>query len=486
MLARQEEAKRFDLAATTPLELIRNKIETERLEIIPLSKVLTEHALIDDSHAEELGVSMRQKRGQITPIAVRARLDDGTGDVVYDVIDGFHRTEGKKKSGDAEINATVIYGCSDEEMYDLRILAASSVRSVQFARIAQWITNSFATTPWAEKGLSISQTFGIAMNSTSRSSYLAKLDRQELEDLRSWVNAKCKRWGRAPSSIYSLLKVVASADPGLVKEVRTAAGGSSREVTITQAKLDLVVNAYPGDEKFAVQRAILHYAVENRLKIGEVGIIVQEIQGKVKPGMSENKIKNLARAVKIERQIAPASKTIEVNEEEEDDEPELELDGDDSGDWWDKLEPSDEDIQEAEESTQDRSESTVFSKDVEMRRNGRYKRSTTAKSIGTVAGVSAFARGEGENIAGLRERIRDLEQALEAATSNKGRKTMETWWRSAPYLTPTERICMERGFYENEDLDTLAQELRIPEQRVVVLMRSAFSKRNFLDLTRKS
>lgn len=60
----------------SPLEIIRNGLEIERVEVIPLARVLTENALIDTAHADELGASMKQKRGQITPIAVRARLDE--------------------------------------------------------------------------------------------------------------------------------------------------------------------------------------------------------------------------------------------------------------------------------------------------------------------------------------------------------------------------------------------------------------------------
>lgn len=301
MLALTAEALlRPDINALSPKDILHAGIETERLEVIPLNRVLTESTLIDDAHATELGISMKQKRGQITPIAVRARIRERDGEVVFDIIDGFHRSAGKKINGDSNINATVIYGCTDEEMYDLRILAASSVRSVQFARVAEWITNSFATTPWAEKGLSVSQAFHIALKDNKRSNN-TNITPKEMVELKDWAEAKCKRWGKTLGSIYQDLRVVSNADPGLVKEVRIATGGHSRERGITQAKLSFVVNAFPGNKHHLVQREILHFATGNRLKIDQIKIVVENLRGKIQPEITEEEIRGLIKNINLER-----------------------------------------------------------------------------------------------------------------------------------------------------------------------------------------
>ena len=300
MLALTEALLKPDVNALSSKDILHAGIETERLEVIPLNRIITESALIDEAHAAELGISMKQKRGQITPIAVRARIDEEDGEVTYDIIDGFHRTAGKKINGDSNINATVIYGCADEEMYDLRILAVSSVRSVQFARVAEWITNSFATTPWAEKGLSVSQAFHTALKDSKRSN-TANMTPKEMIELKDWAKGKCNRWGKTLGSIYQDLRVVDNADPGHVKEVRFATGGTSREVKITQAKLALVVNAFPGKEHHLAQREILHFATANRLKIDQIKTVVENLRGKIQPGITEKGISELIRNINLER-----------------------------------------------------------------------------------------------------------------------------------------------------------------------------------------
>src|SRR3990167_10179741 len=172
------------------LDLIDRGIETERVETVPLDQILTEEGIVDYDHVDELGVSMKQKRGQITPIVVRPRIDEA-GLLVYDIIDGFHRSEARMLNGDKTILATVIYGCSDEEMYDLRILAASSVRSVQFPRIAQWIFSSYEITPFAEKGLTVAQAFSLVVNDSQRSN-IVKLSKDEIAELKDWARKKCE------------------------------------------------------------------------------------------------------------------------------------------------------------------------------------------------------------------------------------------------------------------------------------------------------
>ena len=70
---REEEAYLNTLPAAV---LIERGIPYERVEIIPLASVLTEQSLVDDEHARDLGNSMLGRRGQLSPIVVRARFDE--------------------------------------------------------------------------------------------------------------------------------------------------------------------------------------------------------------------------------------------------------------------------------------------------------------------------------------------------------------------------------------------------------------------------
>ena len=255
----------------SPLELLISGIQCERDEIISLSSVHLEDSIVDEFHARQLGNSMSLQRGQINPIVVRAKEEDGG--VVYDVIDGFHRTSGKKERGEESIKANVLYQCSDEEMYDLRILAASSVRSVQFPRIAEWMKRSFDTTAWAERGLTVTQAFGLVVSDRERT--YQNLSPDELKELKEWVKAKCERWQKSVSATYLILRVVENSDPELVKQVRQSGGGKDRSGKITPARLQAVALTLP--KEFEAQRRVLDYVVENRLSAAETEELARKI-----------------------------------------------------------------------------------------------------------------------------------------------------------------------------------------------------------------
>lgn len=330
-----------------PVEIIAKGIECKRLEVIPLECVITEDALIDSSHAAELGDSMRQKRGQITPIAVRARLDEEKGNLVYDIIDGFHRAEGRKQSGDTDINATVIYGCSDQELYDLRILAASSVRSVQYPRLVEWITRSWETTTWSKKGLNVTQAFGMAVSGAQRSNFI-DLSLDEVREIKDWVTAKSQRWSRTVGTTYQMLRLVSNADPTLVRQVRIQSGGTHRIAQITPERLKLVVDQFPGEEHYPIQRALLRVTVDRRYFTEELDQLIERVKPLIKPGMTEEEIYRLAEEITVEETARYRRKTqkpeIPTGGSKPIPEKRLVEEGEktDAGDW-DKVEPDDED-----------------------------------------------------------------------------------------------------------------------------------------------
>lgn len=303
-----EAPRKIDYNNLSVLELIKvgeREVDLEkkptRVEVIPLDKVITEQALIDDSHADELGESLITGRGQLAPIVVRARLDP-TGEVLYDIIDGFHRAEGLKRKGGVEIKANVLYGCSDEELYDQRILAASSVRSVQFARIVEWITKSWETTQWSKKGLSVTQAFAKTVIDREKSRGV-DLSSEELFQLKEWVRGKCKRWGRRVGGTYQILNLVSNADPDLVRQVRLSGGGKDREGKITPDRLRIVVEAFPSN--FQAQRALLRLITERRYYAEEAVELVGKAKQLIPPEMSnEKEIYETADRITIETKVS--------------------------------------------------------------------------------------------------------------------------------------------------------------------------------------
>src|SRR3989344_516019 len=468
----------FDVHTTSPLELIRSGIETERLERIPLDRVLTEHALIDDFHADELGASMRQKRGQITPIAVRVSEVEGL--IVYDVIDGFHRVEGKRRTGDTDINATVIYGCSDEEMYDLRILAASSVRSVQFPRIAQWIFSSYEITPFAEKGLTVAQAFSLVVNDSQRSN-IVKLSKDEIAELKDWARKKCERWGKSVTAVYGILRVVSNADPDLVKQVRTSGGGKDHAGRITPARLTAVVDSFPGNVNHMAQRAILRVVVEKRLSAEETSYLAERLKGLINSRMDEELVYSIASGVTIERKVF----SVRTHMQEDAGDEGYAVD-------WDEIEPDEEDLAAIEDGRDEEfdEEEIQVGKSVAPQDtprapagNARYfPQRRYERDVGARSTTGAFARGEAHDPEQLQRQVIDLQEALERAhkaLQEGGNGHIETWWRTAPYLSPIERTCVEEILYRNTDVDVVAERLKVTENYALLLIRSAFAKRSF-------
>lgn len=466
-LAQQELYAR--LSAT---DLLRSRIETERLETIPLGRVLTEHALVDPSHANELGASMQQKRGQLTPITVRARLEEKSG-VVYDVIDGFHRTEGKKRTGEADINATVVYGCTDEEMFDLRILAASSVRTVQFARVAQWINMSYANTVWAKKGLSVNTAFRIAYGGYGSTANREVSD-QEVGEMKEWLQAKCDKWGRPLGTIRNELMLVSQSDPTLVKEVRNVTTAQEAQTVITQRKLAAVVKQFPKESNFPIQRAILHYAVENKLNPGQIEGIVILLKGVIDPRLTEGKLREA-----VEKAHGALPKLPEVTSARRGRKSVSRslADGrvvDDLSDDLVNIGAEDFDLDEMLAIEEALADGELSDETREIASKRKYVRSQP-KAVRK----GAFGQGDLSDADALRQRIVDLESAIGAATA-KNNSSSETWWRTAPYLTPTERICVERGLYGHEDMSALSTEIHLPVLQIFTYMRSAFAKRHIL------
>ncbi len=437
-------------SSRSPQELIRAKIETERLETIPLAHVKTEHALVDESHAKDLGNSMKQKRGQISPIVVRARMEDN--EVVYDVIDGFHRTEGKKLNGDENINATVVYNCSDEEMFDLRILAASSVRSVQYPRIAQWISRSFDQTPWKEKGLNVAQAFGIAVNDSVKTRGI-ELNPEEIEDLKEWVQGKTQKWGKSIAGTYQILRVVSNADPDLVKQVRTSGGGKDRNGRITPARLQTVVEQFPGEKNFETQRAVLKVVVEKRLYAEETAQLVRDVQKHIQPGMSESEIYEVANNIVITHQVFP----------------ERDSQKDELGGW----DASVDEFREKPHKKRTRASAKIIQAEVveELR-----KHRDENKSL----------RKENESLKTKNAMLEDRLREQKAGTDTLGRLAtrITEWIETATYLTKNERVCLERVFLMQENIDVVARSFNIAPMQVSKFIQSALYRKGVEELAK--
>jgi hypothetical protein len=220
---------------------------------------------------------MREKRGQISPITVRAR-DIGGGIIHYDVIDGYHRSYGFLRNGQEYAKAVVIYGCSDEELYDLRVLAANSVRSLRFARVANWMQLSFRQTEWfIKKGLSLSSAFSLVVMDSPGTRL--NLTSEEAIKLKEWVKAKAALWNQPVASIWDTMRIVEAAAPDLVQRVRVGGGGAkSKTGELNPTLLKAIV--YPLAGEYDLQRKVAQTVLENQMGKDEAYVLAQAVSQK--------------------------------------------------------------------------------------------------------------------------------------------------------------------------------------------------------------
>ena len=132
------------LSELPPLEILGWRLRGKRYETIPVGLINMTVKIVDQTHVNDLATSIfgssenKPGMGQIAPIITAAFIgNEGPDNIIYEPTDGFHRIETFIQRKSPYIEAIVLYGISQEEMYDLRILAANSFRATSFARIAE-------------------------------------------------------------------------------------------------------------------------------------------------------------------------------------------------------------------------------------------------------------------------------------------------------------------------------------------------------------
>jgi len=255
------------------LELLEKGIKTERLEMVSVEDVVLEGCIVDEEHIDNLARLMEGPRGQISPVTLRAR-DIGNGKIHYDIIDGFHRIPALLKIGRPLVEAVVVYGCPDEEMYDLRVVAANSVKSVQFARVASWMKASFAQTEWAKKGLTLSQILALAVSDSSGTRL--KLSPQEVERAKEWARVKSKAWNRPIATLWETARAVEAGAPDLVANVRVGGGGPhSRKGELSPARYRAIV--FPLQGEYDLQRKVAKMVIYHNLDAEEASALAHRV-----------------------------------------------------------------------------------------------------------------------------------------------------------------------------------------------------------------
>lgn len=248
-----------------------------RTEYIPISKIVVEGTPIDESHARDLGNLLTGEWGQTQSIMLRIRVEGDTdNDIFYDIMDGYHRVAGLGLVADEpnpNIKSEVYYNCSDVELYDQRIIAANSVKAVQFARLGYWMKGAWLQTPWRNK-LTVTQAFSLASNQSSGK--ILGLSLEESAQIRDWAVAKAEKWLIPISTVTHNLKTIEISDEILVSRVRVGSFGKG-QLAITPSQLETISTAFP--KQGEIQRLIAAHANSHGLSNMKIQILTNHLQG---------------------------------------------------------------------------------------------------------------------------------------------------------------------------------------------------------------
>ncbi len=232
----------------------------------------------DEPHVENLKRLMsresehRTMGGQLTPGLVAQALDEDGNYQIY-LCDGFHRSEAlareafEKGEPNPTFYATLRLNCTLEDIYDLRIVSATSHKPVTFARIVTWAQKAWDLSPWGKRGVLIGQAFSL-ITVPKYSGERLPLTTDELGQVKEWVQDKCDLWGYAPHSIHQHLMVAQKANPRLIELTR----GSG---VFTQTHLRQLVEVLPLD--YNLQESAANLIISQKLKSWQARIMASEL-----------------------------------------------------------------------------------------------------------------------------------------------------------------------------------------------------------------
>lgn len=231
--------------------------------LVPFDLIRSEGVPVDWSHVRNLQESIRKEKAGGKESGQLSSLLCGhvNGSMVFDIIDGFHRFEALKELGEKGVITTIKFNCAEENILDLRILAAVSHKSVNFARTIEWSQKAWDLSPWSKK-LKITQAFDLRF---SERKLKFGLSDSEVEEIRKWIDDKCKAWGVHAPTLRQYLVIAETADPQLIKSVRFRAGGSERIGSLSVVHLKEIAKALSNNFEF--QNIVARKVLEKQLHV---------------------------------------------------------------------------------------------------------------------------------------------------------------------------------------------------------------------------
>lgn len=232
--------------------------------MVPLPLVYREDVPVDQAHVTDLTDSIRRearvgsRTGQLSPVLLGAVADFPK----FPIIDGFHRVAALSQLERPDVFATVRPDCTWEDVVDLRILAATTHRSVRFSRLIEWVEEAWDFSQWADK-IRVSQAFNLKVSPNMTGERIG-LKPDEVDEIKDWVDRKCEQWHVSHNSLYQHLAVANIAAPDLVKEARERKGGHKLEA-VTPQHLGAIARLLP--HRHEEQRMVAKVATDLKLTV---------------------------------------------------------------------------------------------------------------------------------------------------------------------------------------------------------------------------
>ena len=254
-------------------ELLIREIRISRIEQIPSNLIENDGVILDTELVDKLVEKMLAEENSLEEIVVRAIFNE-EGKIIYQIAAGSHTAYAlslvEERTGmKMTCPVRVIYGATDEELYDHRIIAAVDIKSVRFANMVVSIRASFLSRTWQSENinrrvangqLDVSQALTLVYNNSSGE--ILKLNESERQELVDWVKSKVVLWGVSFSTITTELRIAKKIAPDLIVRVRQdnkRRKGRNNEGLLSPFKLEVLAKYFPGD--FRTQRRLAEIVI---------------------------------------------------------------------------------------------------------------------------------------------------------------------------------------------------------------------------------
>ncbi len=285
-------------------EIIKSGELVDVFTTVPIDHVVFDQSLVPDTKILSYAKKMATRLGQAGPTTLSAGFattkdlpfvpNAQPGDVVYRVIDGLNRIGGLRLLNRDSVTGVVKFGLTEAEFQELRMSSANSTPEVERRRMVVWIPEAWETTEYYKKGISLLTALTMAANDKPTTSD-KRLSQTEFEALKEWIQSMAECWNtRSISAITNIIRTASAAAPDLLSQVRGSSNGRYTGEVFSHDRFDKIVQRFPGEQYYNVQRGLKTFILDRRLMLDEIESLMEAMSGNIREGMSQEEVYTLA------------------------------------------------------------------------------------------------------------------------------------------------------------------------------------------------